>query len=126
MLGETPQSDRPEDKSKIDVSKLLTIVPPASEILGSKKKQLVEKRIRIKFDRSLSKPIVRIPRSLAQELGIKSGDMVEVVVAGKKKARFTADVVEDLSENLVIVYPDELEKQGVSDNSIATIRKVQP
>jgi hypothetical protein len=37
---------------------------------------------------------------------------------------FTAQV-EDRGENVVIVYSAELEKQGVADNSIATIRKVK-
>jgi len=108
---------------KVDISRLLAIVPSAAE-LREEKKVLQEKRIRIRFDRSLVKPVAIVPASIARELDIKTGDAVEIVVAGKKKAVFTAQV-EDRGENVVIVYPAELEKQGVADNSIATIRKVK-
>ncbi len=121
--GVKPEQTPPEEPKKVDISKLLAIVPSASE-LKSEKKVLSEKRIRIKYDKSLDKPIARIPVVLANELGIKNGDQVEIVVAGKKKAYFTAEVVEG-SENIVVVYPEDLEKQGVADNSIATIRRVK-
>jgi len=114
-------------ESKVDISKLVAIIPPASEVLGKKKEAVLpEKRVRIRFERGLDKPIARIPSSIAQLLGVKSGDLVEVVVAGKKKAVFTAEVVESKpGEEVVYVYPAELEKQGVADNSIATIRKIK-
>ncbi len=113
-------------ESKIDVSKLIAIIPPASEILGKKKESIPEKRIRIRFDRSLNKPVARVPSTIAQLLGVKSGDTVEIVVAGKKKATFMAELIEAKpGEEVVYVYPADLEKQGVADNSIATIRKVR-
>jgi hypothetical protein len=114
-------------ESKVDISKLVAIIPPASEVLGKKKEAVLpEKRVRIRFERGLDKPIARIPSSIAQLLGVKSGDLVEVVVAGKKKAVFTAEVVESKpGEEVIYVYPAELEKQGVADNSIATIRKIK-
>lgn len=121
--GVKPEQTPPEEPKKVDISKLLAIVPSASE-LKSEKKVLSEKRIRIKYDKSLDKPIARIPVVVANELGIKNGDQVEIVVAGKKKAYFTAEVVEG-NENIVVVYPEDLEKQGVADNSIATIRRVK-
>jgi len=114
---------RADKASKVDVSKILAVIPPAAE-LKKEKKTILEKRVRIKFEKSLQKPIARIPVSIANELGVKSGDVVEVVVAGKKKVLLEAEVVET-NENFVVVYPIELEKQGVSDNSIATIRKAR-
>lgn len=111
------------DKQKPDLSKLLAIIPSAAELKGEKK-ILSEKRIKIRYDRSLSKPIAKVPVQVASELDIKPGDQVEIVVAGKKKVVLTADLYES-KENIVIVYPAELEKQGVADNSIATIRKVK-
>ena len=124
MLDEEKKEPVEESKpSKVDISRLLAIVPSAAELRGEKK-VLQEKRIRIRFDRSLVKPVAIVPTSIARELDIKTGDAVEIVVAGKKKAVFTAQV-EDRGENVVIVYPAELEKQGVADNSIATIRKVK-
>lgn len=124
MLDEEKKEPVEESKpGKVDISRLLAIVPSAAE-LREEKKVLREKRIRIRFDRSLVKPVAIVPTSIARELDIKTGDAVEIVVAGKKKAVFTAQV-EDRGENVVIVYPAELEKQGVADNSIATIRKVK-
>jgi antitoxin component of MazEF toxin-antitoxin module len=123
MENEKPETPSQEEKQKIDVSKLIAIIPSASELKGEKK-HLGEKRIRIKYDRTLNKPIAKLPSHIASELGIKTGDTVEVVVAGKKKVLFTAEVVES-KDNAVAVYPVELEKQGVADNSIATIRKAR-
>jgi bifunctional DNA-binding transcriptional regulator/antitoxin component of YhaV-PrlF toxin-antitoxin module len=124
VLDEEKKEPVEESKpGKVDISRLLAIVPSAAE-LRVEKKVLQEKRIRIRFDRSLVKPVAIVPTSIARELDIKTGDAVEIVVAGKKKAVFTAQV-EDRGENVVIVYPAELEKQGVADNSIATIRKVK-
>lgn len=126
MYSEGPETEKPAEESrseKPDLSKLLAIVPPASEVLGKKQKLLAEKRIRVKFNKSLNKPVAKIPSTLASELGIKNGDEIEVVVAGKKKARFVAEIIESPDVNVIEVYPAELERQGVADNSIATIRK---
>ncbi|MGC8982443.1 MAG: hypothetical protein ACP5KA_01610 [Desulfurococcaceae archaeon] len=122
-MSSEASSEKAEEKPKVDVSKLVAVVPPASEVLGKKQKQLTEKRVRIRFDRSLNKPIAKVPTKLAEELGIKKDDLVEIVVAGKKKARFTAELIDSPDANIVWVYPGELEKQGVADNSIATIRR---
>lgn len=127
MSEEAKREEGVAKESKVDISKLVAIIPPASEVLGRKKEAVLpEKRVRIRFERGLDKPIARIPSSIAQLLGVKSGDLVEVVVAGKKKAVFTAEVVESKpGEEVIYVYPAELEKQGVADNSIATIRKIK-
>ncbi len=127
MSEEAKREEGVAKESKVDISKLVAIIPPASEVLGKKKEAVLpEKRVRIRFERGLDKPIARIPSSIAQLLGVKSGDLVEVVVAGKKKAVFTAEVVESKpGEEVIYVYPAELEKQGVADNSIATIRKIK-
>lgn len=122
MISEKSEAPEHQEKPKIDVSKLLAIIPPATELRG-KKRALQERRIKIKFDKNLTKPIARIPAHIASELSIKHGDLVEIVIAGKKKAVFTAEIL-DSPDNIVLVYPADLEKQGVADNSIATIRKM--
>ncbi|MEL9909187.1 MAG: hypothetical protein QXP97_05970 [Desulfurococcus sp.] len=109
-------------QQKVDVSKLVSIVPPASE-LKKKEKKLTEKRVRIRFDRTLNEAIAKIPSALASMLGIKNDERVEVVVAGRKRFEFKALIFESTDENIVYVYPGEIEKNGVADNSIATIRK---
>jgi len=111
-----------EQQQKPDISKLVSIVPPASE-LKKKEKILSEKRLRVKYDESLKEPIAKIPKPIAGMLGIKDGDSVEVVVAGRKKFMFKAVVIESQEENTIYVYPEELKINGVADNSIATLRK---
>ncbi len=111
-----------EEQPKIDIKKLVSIVPPASE-LKKKTKVLKEKRIRIKFDESLPEGASRVPKELAKLLGIEEGDKIEIVVAGRKKFIFTAQIVEEPGVNFVYVYPEELREKGVADNSIATIRR---
>ncbi|NPA98590.1 MAG: hypothetical protein GXO43_04340 [Crenarchaeota archaeon] len=107
---------------KIDIKKLVSIVPPASE-LKRRQKLLREKRIRIKYDDGLPEGAAKIPKDLAKMLGISDGDKIEIVVAGKKKFVFTATIIDETGTNYVYVYPAELEEKGVADNSIATLRK---
>lgn len=113
-----------KEERKVDISKLVSIIPPASELF-KKERKLSEKRIRIRFDSSLSPDIAKVPSALAKLLDIKDKDAVEIVVAGRKKFRLQAAVFESQEENVVFVPPAEFEKNGVADNSIATIRKAQ-
>ncbi|MEM0378286.1 MAG: hypothetical protein QXP68_03560 [Thermosphaera sp.] len=111
-----------EPQSKPDISKLVSIIPPASE-LKKKKKVLTEKRLRIRYDETLREPIAKIPKPIAEMLSITDGDSVEIVVAGKKKFMFKAILIDSQEENTIYVYPEELKLNGVADNSIATLRK---
>ncbi|MFZ8791643.1 MAG: hypothetical protein ACO2OS_05125 [Thermosphaera aggregans] len=122
-MSEREQARNAQEKQqKPDISKLVSIVPPASE-LKKKEKTLSEKRLRVKYDESLKEPIAKIPKPIAGMLGIKDGDSVEVVVAGRKKFVFKAVIIESQEENTIYVYPEELKMNGVADNSIATLRK---
>lgn len=115
-----PTGAKPQQK--IDIKKLVSIVPPASE-LRRRQKLLREKRIRIKYDDNLPEGVAKVPKELAKMLGINDGDKIEIVVAGKKKFVFTATIIDEPGTNNVYVYPAELEEKGVADNSIATLRK---
>jgi len=122
-MSEREQARNAQEKQqKPDISKLVSIVPPASE-LKKKEKTLSEKRLRVKYDESLKEPIAKIPKPIAGMLGIKDGGSVEVVVAGRKKFMFKAVIIESQEENTVYLYPEELKINGVADNSIATLRK---
>ena len=107
---------------KIDVSKLVSIVPPPTE-LKREEKRFTEKRIRIRYDESLPEDQAKISKELARFLNIGENDLVEVVVAGKKKFVFKPIIVDDLDPNIAMCYPEKLRENGVADNSIATIRK---
>ena len=109
-------------KAKIDVTKLVSIIPPASE-LRRKEERIKEKRIRVRWDESLPQGIARISKELANMLGIKDGDTIEIVVAGRHKFLFKATIVEEGSINEVYCNPEELREKGVADKSIATVRK---
>ena len=107
---------------KIDVAKLLSIIPPASE-LKRKEIKLKEKRIRVRYDESLPPNAIRLSKQLAQLLGINEGELVEIVVAGRHKFMYNALVIDEDNVNEVHCNPEELKERGVADNSIATIRK---
>lgn len=115
-------SEQGSGEKKVDIEKLVSIIPPASELF-KKEKKLSEKRVRIRYDNSLPGELVKVPSALAKLLDIRENDSVEIVVAGKKKFRYKAILYESQEDNVVYANPSELEKHGVADNSIATIRK---
>ncbi len=125
MSGEEKKEDVKEIvKKKVDVSKLVSIIPPPSQ-LKQQTKKIVEKRIRIKYDESLPENTARVSKELAKLIGISENDSIEIVVAGKKKFVFRALIVDDIESNTVYCYPEELRENGVADNSIATIRRAR-
>lgn len=117
-----PEQKEAQPARRVDIKKLVSIVPPASE-LKRKQKLLKEKRVRIKYDESLPEGASKIPKDLARALGINDGDKIEIVVAGKKKFIFTASIIDEEGTNTVYCYPEELRENGVADKSIATLRK---
>lgn len=120
---ETSESEsKPESPRKIDVSKLVSIIPSPSELWREEKK-LTEKRIRVKYEESLPENTAKISSELAKALDISKDDYVEIVVSGKKKFIYKIIIEDGLDPNIVYCNPSELSVKGVADNSIATIRK---
>ncbi len=123
--GHEEKDKNTEEKSatkKTDISKLLSIIPPASE-LRKKETKIREKRVRVKWDESIPLGKIRINKELASMLGINEDDPVEIVIAGRHKFIYTAIIVDEPNRNIVYTNPAEMRERGVSDNSIATIRK---
>lgn len=121
--GEEVGSSRSKEaEKKLDIVKLLTIVPPASELKQAKAK-VVERRVRVIYDDQLSKDVVRISQELASEIGVSEGDLVEVVVGGKKKFIYKVLIASGIQFNTVLCNSEELKLNGVANNSIATIRR---
>jgi len=109
-----------KEPSKPDLSKALSIIPPATSLKESGGKQR-EKRVKISYDQDVGENAAKVSKKLADELGISN--KIEIVVAGKKKFVMKAIIDETIDEmNKVYVNPDIMRNEGVSDNSIATIR----
>ncbi len=121
--GEEAGSSRSgEAEKKLDIAKLLTIVPPASELKQAKAK-VVERRVRIVYDDQLPKDVAKISQELANEIRVSEGDFVEVVVGGRKKFTYKALIASGIQYNTVFCNSEELKLNGVANNSIATIRR---
>lgn len=109
-----------EKQEKTDIKKLLAVIPPPNTVLSKQKKAVKEKRVRLLYDPSLNRDEAKVSNTLADELGIK--DYLEISVAGRKKFKFKAMVVEGLSNDVVYVNPELMKMHGVADKSICTVR----
>uniref|UniRef100_A0A7C2VGX9 Uncharacterized protein n=1 Tax=Ignisphaera aggregans TaxID=334771 RepID=A0A7C2VGX9_9CREN len=109
-----------KQEEKTDIKKLLAVIPPPAVVFAKEKKSLKEKRIRLQYDPSVGKDEAKISKTLASELNIKN--YLEVTVAGKKRFRFKAVVLEGPPNDVVYVNPEVMKLQGVADRSICTIR----
>ncbi len=112
-------SDKREVVGEKRISRLIDIIPPASA-LKETRKVLKEKRIRIKYDPSVKPDSAKLNSSLAKVLNVT--DKIELVVAGRAKFVLNAVVDDGIEADRVHVNPDVMRREGVSDNSIATIR----
>ncbi len=81
-----------------------------------------EKRLRLKSVDSIDKGTSRMNSATYKFLQMSG--RLEIVVAGKKKMELKTAAFPDIPENEVWANTDEMKMHGLSDNSIATIRKV--
>jgi len=84
-------------------------------------KQRKEKRLRIKLRDEVKEGKILINEKLAKELEIT--DAVEIVVGGKKKLVLSAILSSEIPPDNVIINTALAKANGISDNTIATIRK---
>jgi hypothetical protein len=117
---EVHEEEKPQEK--MDLKRLLAVIPPPSEVLSRKRQGIKEKRIRLLYDSNISEEEARISPFLARELGAK--EYVEVSVAGKKRFRLKVNIDENISPDYVYVNSELMKKNGVANNSICTIRAV--
>ncbi len=82
-----------------------------------------EKRLRLKRIDSIDKGTSRMNSATYKFLQMSG--RLEIVVAGKKKLELKTAAFPEVPENEVWANTDEMKLRGLSDNSIATIRKVQ-
>lgn len=81
-----------------------------------------EKRLRLRRKEDADKGVGKLNASTMKFLAIN--DRIEIVVAGKKKMELNALSMPDIPENEVWINADEMKALGLSDNSIATVRRV--
>jgi hypothetical protein len=84
-----------------------------------------QKRIRL-FLKDIPPEKALINPELMKELGIAEDDEIELVVTKKKRFNFTAKSNKDTPEMEVWVNEESMKSSGVSENSIATVRKYIP
>ena len=124
-VNEQQTSEEVVPKKKIDVRAALQFIPPASQLASEKRKAIVERRVRLRFHNELKESIAKLNPDLAKELGVKEGDYIEVVVAHRHKFVYKVELDENVPVTEVWVNGEKLPEYGVSDNSIATVRKAR-
>ena len=118
--GSSKQSGSSEGGG-VDIKKLLAVVPPPPTLLAKEKKSTTrEKRVRLVYDPAVAKDEAKISKALAEELNITQ--FLEISVAGKKRFKFKAVVVDSIPSDVVYVNPEPMKIHGIANNSICTIR----
>ncbi|MEM4486924.1 MAG: hypothetical protein QW116_06815 [Zestosphaera sp.] len=82
-------------------------------------KRVLERRVRVRLGDDVPEGVLQIARRLADELGIK--DSVQLSVSGRKLI-LKVLTSEELPENEVRANEDFMRRNGVADNSMATVR----
>jgi len=80
-----------------------------------------EKRLRLRRKDEVDKGVGKLNSETCKFLQISN--KMEVVVAGKRKLSLSVLTLSDVPENEVWINTEEMKVQGLSDNSIATIRR---
>jgi hypothetical protein len=80
-----------------------------------------EKRLRLRRRDEIEKGSSKLNAKTYKFLQISG--RIEVVVAGKRKLALNAISLPEIPENEVWINTEEMRIQGLSDNSIATVRK---
>lgn len=82
---------------------------------------MLERRVRVRLSESIPEDVLQVSRKLANELGIK--ESAQLSVSGRKLV-LKVLLSEDLPENEVQANEEFMRRNGVADNSMATVRSV--
>ena len=115
-------SGETQSRRKIDIRSALSMIPPASQILGREKK-LRERRVRLRFHEEVREGVAKVNPELLSEIG--EAEQVEVVVAHRHKFRYRVEVDDNVPPHEIWVNGSGLPEQGVADNTIATVRALK-
>lgn len=115
------EGSTPQQPQKRDIKQLVAVIPPASETLGKRVKRVSEKRVRVRLKDSVPEEVIYISSKLASELGVK--EVVQLSVSGKRLT-LKVFVSDDIPESEVWANDEFMRRNGISDNSMATVRSV--
>ncbi|MEO3992815.1 MAG: hypothetical protein QN229_00645 [Desulfurococcaceae archaeon TW002] len=113
------EGSSPQPSQKRDIKQLVAVVPPASEVLGRGVRRVAERRVRVRLKEDVPESAVYVSSKLASELGVK--EKIQLSVSGR---RFVLNVFvsEDVPENEVWANEEFMRRNGISDNSMTTVR----
>ncbi len=121
-MGNGEEMEQPSSQERrLDVKKLVAVVPPPTALAARRGGQPREKRIRLRYSQDVSPDQAKISSRLAKELGVT--DYIEMTVAGKKRFRFRAVIDDSVPYDYIFVNPDLMRQNGIADNSMCTVRR---
>ncbi|AGJ62997.1 hypothetical protein [Saccharolobus islandicus] len=118
MIVMSNNENEKEEEKKVDIKTLVSVIPPASALKGSKAPPK-EKRVKIRKRNDVDKGFAIISSKLAKDLGITND--VEISVKGKR-IKLKAILQEEILELEVWANPQDLVTLGIEDNSTVTVR----
>ncbi|MCG2871935.1 MAG: hypothetical protein L7H12_02760 [Sulfolobales archaeon] len=107
-----------EKRKQEELKKALSVIPPPSALRGERK-QILEKRVKLRKRPDVNQGVVIVPEKTAKELGIK--DKAEISVKGKRHV-FEVVILDKMPEHEVWANPANMEVMGLEDNSAVTLR----
>jgi|BEDMetMinimDraft_1075159.scaffolds.fasta_scaffold10050_2 predicted molibdopterin-dependent oxidoreductase YjgC len=108
-------------EEKVDIKSLVSIIPPASA-MRQERKQVKEKRVKLRRRIDLDKGFVTLSSRLASELNVK--EEVEISVKGRR-GRFKILIQDNVPENEVWASAEDMKEIGFEDNSVVTVRGIK-
>lgn len=88
-------------------------------MLGKGVKKILEKRVRVRLRDGVPDDVIYVSGKLASELGVK--EKIQLSVSGRKIV-LRVLVSDDIPENEVWANEEFMRRNGISDNSMATVR----
>ncbi len=109
-----------EERPKLSIKEMLKVVPPPHLLKEERKKQIMEKRVRIIHSDDIKEGFIAINPRLANLLGIETH--AEISVKGKR-IRFEIIITDNAPEDAVMGNREELKRYGIANNSAVVVRR---
>jgi|ECHhosMinimDraft_1075155.scaffolds.fasta_scaffold00001_55 predicted molibdopterin-dependent oxidoreductase YjgC len=107
------------NEEKVDVKKLVSVLPAAGSLTREKQKKIKEKRVKMKKKEAIEKGTLMLSSQLAHELEIKN--LAEISVKGKR-IRLKALISDNVPQGEVWGNANDMKELGIEDNSTVSLR----